>query len=672
MIPHERPPAGGGETGQPAHRPPSRMLPPHVEADPAQLERTWAEKPGVRGWFSVVNHRDIGRRYIVTAFVFFLMAGVLAALMRIQLAVPDNTFLGPDRYNQVFTMHGTVMMFLFAVPVMEAFGVYVVPLMVGARNIAFPRLNAFSYWMFLFGGIFIFTMFLLNSGPDVGWFAYVPLSGPEYSPGKRADVWAQLITFTEVAALAVSVEIIVTVFKMRTPGMSLNRIPLFVWAQVVTAFMVVFAMPSVVLASTGLILDRLVGTHFFNQAEGGDPLLWQHLFWFFGHPEVYIIFIPATGIVSTIVSTFSRRPAFGYLALVMSLVSTAFIGFGLWVHHMFATGLPQLGESFFTAASMMIAIPTGLQFFCWIATMWGGRLVLKTPMLWVLGFFVTFLVGGLSGVMLASVPLDLQVHDTFFVVAHFHYVLIGGALFPLFGAVYYWFPKITGRMLGERLGTLNFWLFFAGFNLTFFPMHLLGINGMPRRVYTYQPETGWGDLNLLATIGAGVLGLSVIAFLVNVALSLRAGAPAGDNPWHAGTLEWATSSPPPNCNFVEPPTVAGREPLWENPPDQPVITGLRNDRREVLVTTVLDAEPDHRSDFPEPSIWPFVAAVATTGLFVGSIFTPWAVVAWALPVFIALTGWFWPKRKGESGTQPWPIDHRTLPKPGEAPLGGTM
>jgi cytochrome c oxidase subunit 1 len=473
-----------------------------------------------------------------------------------------------------------------------------------------------------------------------------------------------------VAALAISVEIIVTTFKMRAPGMSLNRIPLFVWAQVVTAFMVLFAMPAVMLASTALILDRLVGTHFFNPAEGGDPLLWQHLFWFFGHPEVYIIFIPATGIVSSIVVAFSRRHAFGYLALVLALVSTAFIGFGLWVHHMFATGLPQLGESFFTAASIMIAIPSGIQIFCWIATMWSGRLTIRTPMLWVLGFFWVFLIGGMTGVMLAAVPLDLQVHDTFFVVAHFHYVLIGGAVFPLFGALYFWFPKITGRLLGERLGTIHFWLFFIGFNLTFFPMHVLGLYGMPRRVYTYPYETGWGNLNMLASVGAALMAFGAAVFLLNVARSRHAGALAGDNPWGAGTLEWATSSPPPHCNFLRPPTVAGREPVWDNPPDQPFVVGLRSDVRDVLITHAHDADPDHRSVFPEPSVWPFLTALATSALFVGSIFTPWAVVIGAIPVFITLTGWFWPKEAGETGTQPWPIAHRTLPKPNEAPAGG--
>src|SRR6185503_15963761 len=427
------------------------------------LEDTWRKPGGFIGWCSEVDHKAIARRFIVTAFVWFALGGVLAGLMRIQLARPDNTFLGPDLYNQIFTMHGTTMMFLFAVPVMQALGIYFVPLMVGARSIAFPRLIAFSYWMFLFGGIFLYVSFLLNAGPDVGWFSYPPLAETLYSPSKRADVWAQLITFTEVASLATAVSLITTVFKMRAPGMTLNRIPLFVWAQVVTSFMVLFAMPAVMLASTALILDRLVNTHFFDVEHAGDALLWQHLFWFFGHPEVYIIFIPGSGLVSMLITTFSRRHTFGYLAVVLSLGSTAFMGIGLWVHHMFATGLPQLGESFFTAASIMIAIPTGIQIFCWIATMWSGRIVVKTPMLWIIGFFAIFVLGGLTGVMLAAVPLNTQVHDTFFVVAHLHYVLIGGAVFPLFGAFYYWYPKITGRMLSERAGAWIFGLLFAGF-----------------------------------------------------------------------------------------------------------------------------------------------------------------------------------------------------------------
>ena len=640
--------------------------------DALRLQRTWADPTGVVGWFRHIDHKSIGRRYLLTAFIFFLLAGMLAALMRIQLARPDNTFLGPDLYNQIFTMHGTTMMFLFAVPVMQALGVYFVPLMVGARSIAFPRLVAFSYWMFLFGGIFLFVAFFLNAGPDVGWFSYPPLAEQLYAPTKRADIWAQLITFTEVAALAIAVAIITTAFKLRTPGMSLSRMPVFVWAQVVTSFMVIFAMPAIMVASTALILDRLVTTHFFDVEHGGDAPLWQHLFWFFAHPEVYIIFIPGTGLVSTIVSVSSRRPVFGYLAIVVSLAATAFMGFSLWVHHMFATGLPHLGEGFFTAASMMIAIPTGTQIFCWIATMWSGRLKITVPMLWVLDFFFIFIIGGMTGVMVGAVPFDLQAHDTFFVVAHFHYVLIGGAVFPLFAGLYHWMPKITGRMLSERLGTASFWLFFIGFNLTFFPMHILGFEGMPRRVYTYPAETGWGTLNLIASGGAVFLTFGVIVFLIDAIRSLRVGVAAGDNPWEAGTLEWATSSPPPPCNFVDPVTVASGEPLWEDPSDRPIVVGLRNDVRDVLVTYVTDASPDHRIEFPEPSVWPLLTAIATSAFFIDSIFTPWAVVYFALPLFVAMTGWFWPKHPGETGTRVWPFRSRMLPKPNEPLPAGAV
>jgi cytochrome c oxidase subunit I+III len=635
------------------------------ERDRAALEEVWRRPPGFIGWLTTTNHKDIAIRYIVTAFIFFVLGGLLALAMRIQLAFPENHFLGPDRYNQFFTTHGTTMMFLFAVPVMEAMGLYFVPLMVGTRNVAFPRLNAFGYFVYLAGGILLYVGLFTNTGADNGWFSYVPLAGPQFAPGKRSDVWNQMVTMTEIAAIVGAIEIITTVFKQRAPGMSLNRIPLFVWAMVVTSFMVLFAMPAVMLGSTLLAMDRLthVSTHFYNPAEGGDALLYQHIFWFFGHPEVYIIFIPGTGFVSTIIPTFARRPIFGYTALVLSLIATGFIGFGLWVHHMFATPVPELGQSFFTAASMLIAIPSGIQIFCWLATLWSGRPRLRIPLVFVLGFIAIFVLGGLTGIMLASVSIDLQVHDTFFVVAHFHYVLIGGAVFPLFGAFYYWFPKSSGRLLNETLGHIQFWLFFVGFNLTFFPMHILGLHGMTRRIYTYLPETGWGHLNFLATVGAFIMGLSALIFVINVIFSSRRGAIAGPNPWNASTFEWATASPPPTYNFLYPPTTQSSDPLWEDPKDLPLVYGLSTKKREVLNTSLMEASPEHCYELPEDSIWPLVLGLVVGGTLVGVIFNPWAIPIGALVTYIVLVLWFWRGNEPKSLTSP-----QKESKPGMLPL----
>jgi len=611
---------------------------------PAALQRTWAPHAGLWGWLTSVDHKSIARRYLVTAFVFLILGGLLALAMRLQLAQPEQRLLSPDLYNQFFTMHGTTMMFLFAVPVMEAVAVYIVPLMVGSRIIAFPRLNAFSYWVYLFGGCMIWIAFFLNAGPDAGWFSYVPLAGPEYGAGKRSDMWAQLITFTEISALAVAVEIVVTVFKFRAPGMTLNRIPIFVWAMLVASFSIIFAMPSVVVGSSMLISDRLVGTHFFNPAEGGDALLWQHLFWFFGHPEVYIIFIPAVGMASTIVETAARRPIFGYPLIVLSLIATGFLAFGLWVHHMFAAGLPRMGNGFFSASSMAIAIPTGAQLFCWIATWWDARLRLTTPTLFVIAFMIIFVLGGLSGIMIASVPLDLQATDTYFIVGHIHYVLLGGAVAPLLGAFYYWFPKFTGRTLSERIGAWNFWLYLIGANLAFAPMFILGLRGMTRRVFTYPPDFGWADLNLVSTIGALILGLSFLIFVINVVRAWTQPPTAAADPWGAPSLEWATTSPPPPYNFAFTPVVESRWPLWTETGTLGHATGLRTDRKEVIVTTAVEAEAVLRDTVPAPTVWPLITAIATTAMLVASIYTPSALVYGAVPIGLALIGWLYPRK----------------------------
>jgi cytochrome c oxidase subunit 1 len=610
------------------------------------LAGAWRDEPGIKGFLGTVDHKVIGRRFVVTALAFFALAGILGGLMRHQLSVPNNTIVGPDMYNQLFTMHGTTMMFLFAVPVMQGIAVYLVPLMIGTRNTAFPRMTACAYWLYLIGGLMLFVAFALNTGADAGWFAYVPLAGPEFGIAKRSDFWNALVNFTEAMGLMVAVDIATVILKMRAPGMTLARMPLFVWASLVTSIMIIFAMPTVMFGANLVQIDRMLGTHFFNAAEGGDPMLWQHLFWYFGHPEVYFIFLPGLGFVSEIIPTFARRPMFGRQAIVLSLIATGFLSFGLWVHHMFATNIPELGKSFFTAMSFLIALPTATQIFCWIATLAMGRLSFKPPLLFVLGFFFILVIGGLTGIMLGSVPLDLQVHDTYFVVAHLHYVLIGGAVFPLFAAIYYWFPKVTGRVMNERLGQWHFWLYFIGFNVSFWPMHHLGLAGMPRRVWTYLPETGWGTLNLVATLGAVVVDLSMLMFVINLWHSIRKGERAADNPWGAPTLEWSVPSPPPKFNFVALPVVSSAEPLWSRDERAPThVSGLAANSREGLVTTVLDAIPDVRYSYPQPGLWPFWAALAVAFWMLWSIWSVagffWGMIAPG----IAFIGWFWPRKK---------------------------
>jgi len=517
---------------------------------------------GVWSWFTTVDHKKIGLLYGVTAFVFFILGGVEALLIRLQLAQPNGHILSAGEYNQMFTMHGTTMIFLVVMPSAAAFGNYLVPLMIGARDVAFPRLNAFGYWVFLCGGLFLYSSFFFGQAPNGGWFGYAPNTELAFNPGHGIDFWALGLIITGIGSLTAAVNFIVTTLNLRAPGMTLMRMPVFVWMNLVVSFLLLFAMPIITVALIELFFDRHFGANFFNATNGGDPLLWQHLFWLFGHPEVYILILPAMGIVSEVLPVFSRKPLFGYPFVVFSGAAIGFMGWGVWAHHMFAVGLGPVAVSAFSASTMFIAVPTGVKIFNWLGTIWKGNLHLRTPFLFAVGFIAMFTIGGLSGVTHAVSPHDLQQTDTYYIVAHFHYVLFGGAIFGLFAGVYYWFPKVTARLLDERLGKLHFWLMLIGFNMTFGPMHILGLTGQPRRTYTYPKGMGWDTWNLIETIGAFVIAASILVFLANVWRSLRSGEPAGDDPWDARTLEWTIPSPPPEYNFAVVPEVHSLDDFW--------------------------------------------------------------------------------------------------------------
>jgi cytochrome c oxidase subunit 1 len=540
---------------------PAELPPPPGSAQPApvRLLRRPTHPRGLWNWITTIDHKKLGLLYSGTAFLFFLIGGIEALLLRIQLGSPNNTFLSADAYNQVFTMHGTTMIFLVVMPLSTGLANYLIPLMIGARDVAFPRLNAFGYWVFLFGGLFMYSSFFLGGAPNGGWFGYAPLT--RLMPGHNIDFWIFGLQILGIASLTGAVNLIVTVINMRAPGMSLFRMPVFVWMSLVAQFLLLFAIPVITVALFLLMFDRQFGANFFNAQAGADPLLWQHLFWLFGHPEVYILILPAMGIVSEVLPVFARKPLFGYQVMVISGIAIGFIGWGVWAHHMFATGLGPVATSAFSASTMFIAVPTGVKIFNWIATMWRGKIRITAPFLFAAGFVAMFTIGGLSGVTHAVVPADTQQTDTYYIVAHFHYVLFGGSIFGLFAATYYWWPKFTGRLLNDGLGKLQFWLMLIGFNMTFGPFHILGLQGMPRRIYTYPPNRGWDFWNAFATVGSFVIAVSVLIFIVNI-LASRKGPKVGPDPWDARTLEWSVPSPPPEHNFDVIPLVTARDDLW--------------------------------------------------------------------------------------------------------------
>jgi cytochrome c oxidase subunit I+III len=618
---------------------------PRPVGELAALERAWE---GPRGWRfpTEVNNTWIGVLYLGTALLFFVLAGLLALVMRAQLSVAENDLIGHDLYNQLFTTHGTVMMFLFAVPAMEAMGVYLLPAMLAARDLPFPRLSAFAYWAYAIGGLVFFSSIFYGAAPDGGWFMNPPLTSKQYSPGVNADFWLLGIGFIEISAIAGAIEIIIGILRNRAPGMTLARMPIFAWAMLVFAGMIVFAFPAVIWGTILLELERAFDWPFFRAERGGDPLLWQHLFWFFGHPEVYIIFLPAAGMVSMILPTMVRARLLGYGLVAMALVGTGFLSFGLWVHHMYATGIPPLSLAFFSAASFAVAVPTGIQVFAWIGTIALGRPRAAVPMLFVLGFLFIFVLGGLTGVMVAVVPFDWQAHDTHFIVAHLHYVLIGGMVFPLIAALYYWTPLPAGRPLSKRLGTAAFWLLFLGINLTFFPMHISGLMGMPRRVYTYPAGMGLDLWNQLSTAGAVIAAAGVAVVAWDLIRNFRVTDHAGINPDGAGTLEWL---PQGSYAARSIPRVTSREPLWDDPAlaeqvrqGQHFLPGTATGLRETLVTSPLEAEPQYVAIIPGPGWAHVIAAIGTAGLFLSlTVELVWLAAVFGVVAVAAVLYWLW-------------------------------
>jgi cytochrome c oxidase subunit I len=625
------------------------VAPPAI-ADPAYQ--------GLLSWFLTVDHKRIGILYGVSAGTFFVIGGLEALVIRLQLWVPNNTLVSAQMFNSLFTMHATTMIFLAIMPMGLMFFNYMVPLQIGARDVAFPRLNAFSYWTFILGGIMLNLSFFLGGAPDAGWFGYANLTTRQFSPGSGIDFWMLGLQVLGVASLAGALNFLVTIINLRAPGMGFMRLPIFCWMTMITMVLLLMAFPSVTVGLLLLMFDRFFDTNFYSVPHGGDPILWQHLFWVFGHPEVYILILPAMGIVSEIIPVFSRKPLFGYGVMVYSGIAIAFLAFGVWAHHMFATGLGAIADAVFASSTMLIAVPTGVKIFNWIGTMFKGSVSLKTPMLFAIGFISMFIIGGVSGVMHGSPPADLIQHDTYFIVAHIHYVLIGGSIMALFSGIYYWFPKMSGRMMNDTLGKWNFWTFVIFFNVTFMPMHWTGLLGMPRRVYTYGPELGVTELNQLSTIGAIGLGFSVLLLVLNLFWSIRRGEIAADDPWDGATLEWSIPSPPPAYNFARVPTVTSRDAWW----------AMKHPERlhlDPIEVTPLAGGPAHATELPQdvvsveaptppavihmpsPSYWPLLCAlglfIMASGLLVsdafGPVVVPFFLIAGLLLLIGSIYGW---------------------------------
>ena len=620
-----------------------------------RLTEIWETPKGLWGWLTTVDHKELGKRYIFTAMVLLLIGGIEAFIMRVQLARPNEAVLTPEMYDQIFTMHGVTMIFWYASPILSGFSIFLIPLLIGARDMAYPRLNAFTYWSFLFSAILLYVSPFMGEAPHAGWFAYTPYTLSKYSPGYGMDFYAFALILLTISTTGAAINFITTILRHRCPGMSISKMPILCYSTGTISVAALFSLPALSACLIFMELDRHWGTHFFRVAGGGETLMWQELFWFFGHPWVYIIFIPALGMISMMIPAFTRRALVGYPYIAISTVLTGVVGFSVWLHHMFAVGMSDMVMSFFSAGSMLVSIFTVVQIFAWVATFWKGRLVMTTTMYYILGSILTLVIGGLSGVYTGIIPVDWQVHDTYFVVAHIHYVLMGGNVFPVFAGLYFWLPKMTGKMMNEKAGKWSFWIMFLGFNVGFFPMHTLGFAGMPRRIYTYADGLGLGSQNMFLTVGAFVFGIGILISILNFLICMKKGEPAGDNPWNSDSLEWSMSSPPPAYAYVHLPTVVSRNPLWDDHDEffDPDDFRLLDNGRQTISSTWIEAEPFAIAQMPAESGAPLLMAFLLFVFFLLLCFQLlWAAVGVFVASFFCGCYWLWPRPEPEPEVEP--------------------